>query len=85
MLITVESLMTGVGGILLGFVFGYAIEAYLVGQMSSLDWNMDIIIKPSTFVIVGMLTVVVLLLSQVPGLRALHKRNLAEATKELAS
>lgn len=85
MLITVESLMTGVGGIILGFVLGYAIEAYLVGQMSSLDWNMDIIIKPSTFVIVGVITVVVLLLSQVPGLRALHKRNLAEATKELAS
>ncbi len=85
MLITVESLMTGVGGIILGFVLGYAIEAYLVGQMSTLDWNMDIIIKPSTFVIVGMLTVAVLLLSQVPGLRALHKRNLAEATKELAS
>ena len=85
MLITVESLVTGVVGILLGFVLGYAIEAYLVGQMSTLDWNMDIIIEPSTFAIVGALTVVVLLLSQVPGLRALHKRNLAEATKELAS
>ena len=85
MLITIESLATGVVGILLGFVLGYAIEAYLVGQMSTLDWNMDIIIEPSTFVIVGVITLAVLLLSQVPGLRALHKRNLAEATKELAS
>ena len=84
-LITTESLMTGVIGILLGFIIGYAIEAYLVGQMSTLDWNMDIIIEPSTFVIVGALTLAVLLLSQVPGLRALHRRNLAEATKELAS
>ena len=85
LLITIESLITGVVGIILGFVLGYAIEAYLVGQMSTLDWNMDIIIEPSTFAIVGVLTIVVLLLSQVPGLRALHKRNLAEATKELAS
>ena len=85
MLITIESLITGAVGIILGFVLGYAIEAYLVGQMSTLDWNMDIIIEPSTFAIVGVLTIVVLLLSQVPGLRALHKRNLAEVTKELAS
>ena len=85
MLITVESLVTGVIGIILGFVLGYAIEAYLVGQMSTLDWNMDIIIEPSTYIIVGVLTLVVLLLSQVPGLRALHRRNLADATKELAS
>ena len=85
MLITVESLITGVIGILLGFVLGYAIEAYLVGQMSTLDWNMDIIIEPSTYIIVGVLTLAVLLLSQVPGLRGLHKRNLADATKELAS
>ena len=85
LLITIESLITGVVGIILGFVLGYAIEAYLVGQMSTLDWNMDIIIEPSTFVIVGALTLAVLLLSQIPGLRALHKRNLAEATKELAS
>ena len=85
MLITIESLVTGVIGIALGFVLGYAIEAYLVGQMSTLDWNMDIIIEPSTYIIVGALTLAVLLLSQAPGLRALHKRNLAEATKELAS
>ena len=85
LLITTESLITGVVGIILGFVLGYAIEAYLVGQMSTLDWNMDIIIEPSTFAIVGALTLAVLLLSQIPGLRALHKRNLAEATKELAS
>ena len=85
MLITIESLVTGVVGMLLGFVLGYAIEAYLVGQMSTLDWNMDIIIEPSTFAIVGVITLAVLSLSQVPGLRALHKRNLAEATKELAS
>ena len=85
MLITIESLATGVVGILLGFALGYAIEAYLVGQMSTLDWNMDIIIETSTFVIVGVITLVVLLLSQVPGLHSLHKRNLADATKELAS
>ena len=85
MLITTESLMTGVIGIMLGFVLGYAIEAYLVGQMSTLDWNMDIIIEPSTYIIVGVLTLAVLLLSQVPGLRSMHRRNLAEATKELAS
>ncbi len=85
MLITTESLITGMIGILLGFVLGYAIEAYLVRQMSTLDWNMDIIIDSSTYFIVGALTLVVLLLSQVPGLRALHRRNLAEATKELAS
>ncbi len=85
LIITAESLATGLIGIGLGFVLGYAIEAYLVGQMSTLDWNMDIIIEPSTFVIVGALTLVVLLLSQVPGLRALHRRNLADATKELAS
>ena len=85
MLITTESLITGVGGIILGFAIGYAIEAYLIGQMSSLDWNMDIIIDASTYIIVGALTLAVLLLSQVPGLRALHRRNLAEATKELAS
>lgn len=85
MLITIESLATGVVGMALGFVLGYAIEAYLVGQMSTLDWNMDIIIEPSTFVIVGVITLAVLLLSQAPGLRALHKQNLADATKELAS
>ena len=85
MLITIESLMAGAIGITLGFVLGYAIEAYLVGQMSTLDWNMEIIIDPSTFVIVGVLTLLVLLLSQIPGLRALHRRNLAQATKELAS
>ena len=45
----------------------------------------NVIIKPSTIVIVGVITLAVFLLLQVPRLRALHKRNLAEATKELAS
>ncbi len=85
LLITAESLICGIAGIILGFVLGYAIEAYLVGQMSSLDWNMDIIIDASTYIIVGTLTLVVMLLSEVPGLRSLHRQNLADATKEIAS
>ena len=67
------------------FVLGYAIESYLMRQIASLDWNMDIFIAPATYAIVGVLTVIVLLSSEVPGLRSLHRKNLAEATKERAS
>jgi putative ABC transport system permease protein len=85
MLLTLETMVTGIIGILVGFVLGYIIESYLMRQMASLDWNMDIFISPVTFLTVGLLTIVVLLISEVPGLRSLHRKNLAEATKELAS
>lgn len=85
MLLTAETLVTGLIGIILGFVLGYAIESYLMRQMASLDWNMDIFISPATYITVGVLTIFVLLLSEIPGLRSLHRKNLAEATKELAS
>jgi len=78
-------LLTGIVGILLGFIAGYFIEVYFMNMMTSADWYIDIYISPLTFFIVGILTVVVILLSQIPGMRRLHNRNLAEATKESAS
>ncbi|PKB60868.1 MAG: hypothetical protein BZY79_06745 [SAR202 cluster bacterium Casp-Chloro-G4] len=84
-ILTTESLLTGLLGIVLGFGAGYLIEIYFMRMMTSADWYIDIYISPVTFVLVGILTGIVIMLSQIPGMRSLHRRNLAEATKERAS
>ena len=84
-ILATENLLTGVVGIVLGFIVGYLIEIYLMNMMTSADWHIDIYISPITYLVVGIMTGVVILLSQIPGMRTLHRRNLAEATKERAS
>lgn len=83
--LTIESLLTGLLGVVLGFFAGYLIEIYFMNMMTSADWYIDIYISPVTYILVGILTGIVILLSQIPGMRSLHRRNLAEATKERAS
>ncbi len=85
LLLTVENLLGGAVGILLGLVVGYLLEVELLTLFQSELFTLDVFIKPTTYLIIGVSSLVVLLLSQAPGLRSLHRIDLAAATKERVS
>ncbi|MDP6452297.1 MAG: FtsX-like permease family protein, partial [SAR202 cluster bacterium] len=85
MLLTIENMLGGALGILLGLVLGYLLEVELLSMFQSEMFSLDVFIAPMTYLIVGVSSLLVALLSQAPGLRSLHRTNLALATKQRIS
>jgi putative ABC transport system permease protein len=85
MLLTIENMLGGALGILLGLGLGYLLEVELLSMFQSEMFSLDVFIAPMTYLVVGVSSLLVVLLSQAPGLRSLHRTNLALATKQRIS
>lgn len=81
-LLTVENLIVGVTGVVMGFVLGYLMELYLLTEFAADNFALEVFVSPMTFIVIGFAAVVVLLISQVPAMRSIHGTDLAAATKE---
>jgi len=85
LLLTTENLMAGVLGIVAGMVVGYLLEIEMMSMFQSEMFTLNVYIAPTTYLMIGVSALVVILLSQVPGLRSLHRIDLAAATKARVS
>ncbi|MDF1595261.1 MAG: FtsX-like permease family protein [Acidimicrobiia bacterium] len=84
-LITTENLIVAIMGIPIGLLAGYYLSKAAMGTFSSDMFSFDLYVKPMTFVWASLAIVVVALVSQIPGLRAIRRISIPEVIKERAA
>jgi putative ABC transport system permease protein len=84
-LITTENLIVAVMGIPIGLVAGYYLSKAALGTFSSDMFSFDLYVRPTTFVWASLAIVVVALVSQIPGLRAVRRISIPQIIKERAA
>ncbi len=81
-MITVENVLVASLGIVPGCLLAYELARLFMGQFST-DWfSFGIVARPSTFVLSALAILVVALLSELPGLRAVKRLDVAEVVRE---
>ncbi len=81
-LITVENLLVAAAGIPLGLFVGYQVSKAAMGTFSSDLFTFPLFVRTSTFLWTAAAIVIVALISQWPGLRALRRLEIAKIVKE---
>lgn len=81
-LITVENMLVALPGIPLGLIAGYYTSKAALSTFSSDLFTFDLYMRPWTFVFASLAIVVVALLSQGPGLRAIRRIDIPKIVKE---
>lgn len=84
-LITAENVLVVLLGIAPGLLAGYWLAALFMGQFSNDQFSFDLQMRTSTLVLSAVAIVVVALLSQLPGLRALRRLDVARVVRERAA
>ncbi len=84
-LVRVENLINVLIGIVPGLIAGYAAAAVFMASFGSDQFNFDLQMRPSTLVLSAVAIVIVALISQIPGLRALRRIDVAKIIRERAS
>ena len=84
-LITTENLIVAAMGIPIGLVAGYYLSKAAMGTFSSDMFSFDLYVEPMTFVWASLAIVVVALVSQIPGLRAVRRISIPQVIKERAA
>ncbi len=84
-MITIENLLLGVAGLIPGIILGYILALYFFSLFQGDMFSMDLVILPTTYVLTVGIILLIMLISQVPGIRSINRLNLAQVTKEQAS
>ena len=81
-LITTENLLVAAIGIPLGLIVGYLTSAAAMASFQSDMFRFELYIRPLTFVWSALAILIVALISQWPGLRAVRRMDIAQVVKE---
>ncbi|MCB0828100.1 MAG: ABC transporter permease [Solirubrobacterales bacterium] len=81
-LVRAENLINVAIGIVPGLIVGYAAAAGFMASFGSDQFNFDLQMRGSTLVLSAVAIVIVALISQIPGLRALRRINVATIIRE---
>ena len=81
-MITTENLLVAAIGIPLGLVIGYLTSSAAMASFQSDMFRFELYIRPSTFVWSALAILIVALVSQWPGLRAVGRMDIARVVKE---
>jgi putative ABC transport system permease protein len=84
-MITVENLLLGLAGLIPGILLGYGLTLYFFGLMQTDMFSFDLVIFPTTYVLTAGVVILIMLISQLPGIRQVNRLNLAQMTKEQAT
>lgn len=80
--ITAENLLVAAIGIPIGLVVGHFAAKQALASFSSDLFAFDLYIQPSTYLLASLAILVVALISQVPGLRAIRRISIPKIVKE---
>ncbi|NQV06584.1 ABC transporter permease [bacterium] len=83
-LVTAENLLVTILGVIPGLAIGYLVALEFMSAYDSDQFSFDLFVRPSTLVFSGVFIVVVTLISQIPGLRALRRLDVAAVVRERA-
>ena len=81
-LVTAENMLVALVGIPPGLLAGYLTSRAAMASFNSDLFAFDLYMRPSTLVLASLAIVVVALVSQGPGLRAVHRIEIARIVKE---
>lgn len=84
-MITIENLLLGMAALIPGIVLGYVLAWYFFSLFQGDMFSMDLVVFPRTYVMTIGIVVLIMLISQIPGIRSINRLNLAQVTKEQAS
>ena len=84
-MVRVENLITVLIGIVPGLIIGYAVAAVFMASFGSDQFNFELQMRSSTLVLSAVAIVIVAVISQIPGLRALRRINVAKIIRERAN
>jgi putative ABC transport system permease protein len=84
-MITAENVLVTLLGIAPGLIAGYVVADLFLASFSSDQFSFDLEMRTSTLVLSSVAIVVVALLSQIPGLRAVRRMDVAEIVRERAA
>jgi len=84
-MITAENVIVTLLGILPGLIGGYAVASLFLGSFSSDQFSFDLEMRTSTLILSATAILIVALLSQIPGLRAVRRIDIAAIVRERAA
>lgn len=84
-MITIENLLLGIGGIIPGIPLGYALALLLFRLFQSDMMSYNLVIFPRSYLLTVGLIILIMVVSQIPGIRHINRLNLAQVTKEQAT
>ncbi len=84
-MITAENVLVTLLGIGPGLIAGYLVAGLFLGSFSSDQFSFDLEMRTSTLVLSSIAILIVALLSQIPGLRAVKRIDVAEVVRERAA
>ena len=84
-LITAENVLVVLLGIPPGLLAGYWLAGLFMGQFSNDQFSFELQMRTSTLVLAAVAIVIVALLSQLPGLRAVRRLDVARVVRERAA
>jgi putative ABC transport system permease protein len=84
-MITVENIALGIVGLIIGVPLGYAVSLYLMGLIQTDMFSFDLVLYFRTYLLTVGAMIVVMLISELPGILNLSHLNLAKVTKEQIS
>lgn len=79
---TLENVIFGLLAIVPGILLGIAVGRYAMSLQQTDFMTLTLVVYPSSYIIVGVGIIVILLLCQIPSLRYVKRVELARATKE---
>ena len=84
-MLTIENLLLGLVGLAPGIVLGYLLAVQMFSLFQSDMITFDLVIYLRTYVLAALLIMIIMLVSQLPGMRQAGRLNLAQVVKEQAT
>ncbi len=84
-MVTIENLILGIVGLVIGIPLGYAVAVYLMRLVQTDMFSFDLIFYSRTYLLTAGIMIVVMLVSELPGILDLNRLDLAKVTKEQVS
>ncbi len=84
-MITIENLLLGLIGIIPGIPMGYYLAVYFFSLFQGDMMSYNLVIFPRTYLLTVGLVILIMVVSQIPGIRNINRLNLAQVTKEQAT
>ena len=79
---TIENLLLGIAGLIPGIILGYALALYFFSLLQTDVFSFDLVIFSRTYVLTAGLVILIMLISQLPGIRQVNRLNLSQVIKE---
>lgn len=82
LMITVENLLVGLAGLIPGIPLGYALALSIFRLVETDMFSLTLAVFPRTYILTAGIVILIMLVSQLPGIRQVNNLNLPRVTKE---